>query len=148
LADEDKTARKALFSDLRVQLSTIVFALRPPFAQVGLKGIHDARAADLVPPPWWRICSSQPGHGFPAQADALGNSSVAVSLGLERLDLFVACPLTVRAGLLFTLHPHLAEAGDMATDTCYLPTECSRCRARSQAVSGLERLTGETDVGG
>jgi hypothetical protein len=107
LADEDGTARKTLLSDLRIQLSTVVFALGPPFSQVELKRIPDARTLDLVLPLGWRICSSQPGHSFPAQADALGNSSVAVSVGLERLDLFVACPLTVRAGLLFTLPPGL-----------------------------------------
>ena len=107
LADEDETARKALFTDLRVQLGTIVFALAPPLAQVGFKRIHDARSAHLVLSAGWRVCSGQPGHGFPAQANALGNSSVAVSLGLQSLDLFVACPLTVPAGLLFTLHPRL-----------------------------------------
>lgn len=107
LAEEDGTAHKALLADLGVQLSTIVFALGPPLAQVGLKRIHDARTPDLAPLLGWRVCSGQPGHGFPAQADALGNSPVAVSLGLESLDLFVARPLTVQAGLLLTLHPCL-----------------------------------------
>ena len=68
----------------------------------------------MVPPLGRRVRSGQPGHRFPAQANTLGNSPIAISLGLERLHLFVARPLTVQSGLLLTLHPRVRRSGEMA----------------------------------
>jgi hypothetical protein len=103
LADEASTAEKALLLNLCEQLGSIVFALCPSLPQVGLKRIHETGSSWLEPPFWWCVCSSQPGDGVPAQTRTPSNTSIAPSLGLERLDLLESCSSPHQSRLVLAL---------------------------------------------